>query len=62
MEQSKRGGINWDLLLTIGFYLLAGASLMAFFGYREEYPRLFMYLGCAAVACRVVYYVKRFIN
>lgn len=56
----EKRGINWELLLTIGFYLFALASLVAFWGYREEYPRLFVYIGGVAVLLRIAYYIKRF--
>lgn len=59
---TERRQVNWDLWLTILFYLFALASLIAFFAYREEMPRLFVYLGCTAVVCRVIYYIKRFIQ
>lgn len=57
----KHRAFDIELWLTIVFYLLALASLLAFFVVREEYPRLFMYLGCGAVAIRIIFYVKRFI-
>ncbi|MDY3089929.1 MAG: hypothetical protein SOW66_02245 [Porphyromonas sp.] len=56
-----RSHINIDLWLTIAFYLLALATLLSFFAFREEYPRLFVYFGCAAVGVRIVYYVKRYL-
>lgn len=56
----SRSSAMIDLALVILFYLLALASLLTFYSYREEYPRLFMYIGCAAVAVRIIYYIKRY--
>ncbi|MDY5858240.1 MAG: hypothetical protein SPK09_03315 [Porphyromonas sp.] len=56
-----RSRINVELWLTIAFYLLALATLLSFFLVREDYPRLFVYFGCAAVGVRIIYYVKRYL-
>lgn len=61
LKQSTPPRVSWELVLTLLFYLLALACLIAFFGFRAEYPRLFMYLGAGAVVVRLAYYVKRLV-
>lgn len=51
-----------DTLLTIGFYVLALASIVSYLWLRAEYPQLFIYLGFGAVALRIVHYALRLIS
>lgn len=47
-------------LLTLLFYMLAVSSVISYFVWLEEYPKLFVWLGIAAGAVRIVYYILRF--
>lgn len=49
-------------MLTLAFYLLAVCSLISYFVWRDEYPMLFVYMGVAAIAVRIVYYLIRLFN
>lgn len=48
-----------NLALTLAFYALILACLISFLGYRVEFPRLFVYLGIAAIVVRIIHYLKR---
>lgn len=64
MNEEKSGvgcRLNLSFVLTLLFYCLAVACIVSYLSYREEYPRLFIYLGLTAAGFRIVYYVFRFI-
>lgn len=51
---------NTEALLTLSFYVLAVCCLISYFVWREEHPRLFIYLGVAAAVVRIAFYAFRF--
>ncbi len=48
-----------DAILTVLFFLLALSSIISYFVWLDEYPRLFIYLGVAAAVVRVLSYLIR---